>query len=54
VILSSNNTFQPCHDKLKVQLWEQERLWVKAQHSSREAVLRWINETSDKASHGED
>ena len=45
---------QEFHDKLKVQLWEQERLGVKAQHSWREAVVRWLNETSDKATHGED
>jgi integrase len=45
---------QEFHDKLKAQLWEQERLGVKAQHTWREAVVRWLNETSDKATHGED
>jgi integrase len=45
---------QELHDKLKTQLWEQERLGVKAKHSWQEAVVRWINETSDKATHGED
>ena len=45
---------QEFHDKLKAQLWEQERLGVKAQHSWREAVVRWLNETADKATHCED
>ncbi len=45
---------QEYHDKLKAQLWEQERLGVKAQHSWQEAVVRWLNETSDKATHRED
>lgn len=45
---------QEFHDKLKAQLWEQERLGVKAQHSWREAVVRWLNETADKATHSED
>ncbi len=45
---------QEFHDKLKTQLWEQGRLGIKAQHSWQEAVVRWLNETSDKATHGED
>ena len=45
---------QELHDKLKTQLWEQERLGVKAKHSWKEAVIRWLNETSDKATHQED
>jgi len=45
---------QEFHDKLKTQLWEQERLGVKAEYSWQEAVVRWINETSDKTTHGED
>ena len=45
---------QEFHDKLKTQLWEQERLGIKSRHSWREAVVRWLNETSDKATHGED
>ena len=45
---------QEFHDKLKAQLWEQERLGVKAQHSWKEAVVRWLNETCDKATHIED
>ena len=45
---------QELHDKLKTQLWEQERLGIKAKHSWQEAVIRWLNETSDKAAHQED
>ena len=45
---------QELHDKLKTQLWEQERLGIKAKHSWQEAVMRWLNETSDKATHQED
>ncbi|WP_414684499.1 tyrosine-type recombinase/integrase [Methylotenera sp.] len=45
---------QEFHDKLKVQLWEQERLGLKTRHSWKEAVIRWLNETSDKATHHED
>lgn len=45
---------QEFHDKLKVLMWEQERLGVKARHSWKEAVVRWLNETSDKATHNED
>ena len=45
---------QEFHDKLKTQLWEQERLGIKAKHSWQEAVIRWLNETSDKATHQED
>jgi len=45
---------QEFHDKLKAQLWEQERLGVKPSHSWQEAVVRWLNETSDKATHNED
>ena len=35
-------------------MWQQERLGVKPNHSWREAVVRWLNETSDKATHLED
>ena len=35
-------------------MWEQERLGLKAKHSWQEAVVRWINETSDKSTHLED
>ena len=42
---------QEYHDKLKVALWEQERLGVKARRSWKEAVIRWLAETSEKATH---
>lgn len=35
-------------------MWEQERLGIKPKRSWREAVVRWIAETSDKATHHED
>src|SRR5437763_6126692 len=45
---------QEYHDKLKVSLWEQQRLGIKPRRSWKEAVVRWIAETSDKVTHGED
>lgn len=45
---------QEFHDRLKVQMWEEGRLGIKPKHSWREAVVRWLNETSDKATHHED
>ncbi len=45
---------QEYHDKLKASLWEQERLGIKPKRSWREAVVRWLAETSEKATHGED
>jgi integrase len=45
---------QEYHDTLKAQLWQQERLGVKPNRTWREAVVRWLNETSDKATHHED
>ena len=42
------------HDKLKASLWEQERLGVKPRRSWKEAVIRWLAETSEKVTHGED
>jgi integrase len=42
------------HDKLKASLWEQERLGVKPKRSWREAVVRWLAETSGKATHDRD
>lgn len=45
---------QEYHDTLKAQLWQQDRLGVKPTHSWREAVVRWLIETSDKATHLED
>ena len=42
------------HDKLKTALWEQIRLGVKPSRSWQEAVVKWLLETSDKATHKED
>lgn len=45
---------QEFHDRLKAQMWEQNRLGVKARRSWKEAVVRWLEETSEKATHHED
>jgi integrase len=45
---------QELHDKLKASLWDQERLGIKPKRSWREAVVRWLEETSDKTTHKED
>ena len=45
---------QEYHDKLKATLWDQERLGIKPKRSWREAVVRWLEETSEKATHQED
>lgn len=45
---------QELHDRVKVSLWEQLRLGVKPSRTWKEAVLRWLEETSDKATHQED
>ena len=45
---------QEYHDRLKASLWEQERLGTKPRYSWHQAVLRWIEETSHKATHKED
>ncbi len=45
---------QEYHDRLKVSLWEQERLGVKPRYSWQQAAGRWIEETSDKATHHQD
>ncbi|ASV97580.1 integrase [Paraburkholderia aromaticivorans] len=45
---------QEYHDMLKASLWQQERLGVKPKRSWREAVVRWLEETSEKATHKED
>lgn len=45
---------QEFHDRLKAQMWEQNRLGVKARRSWKEAVVRWLEETSEKATHEED
>ncbi|MDO8960494.1 MAG: hypothetical protein Q7V02_00220 [Methylophilus sp.] len=38
------------HDKLKASLWDQERLGIKPRYSWQEAVIRYLAETSGKAS----
>ena len=45
---------QEYHDKLKASLWEQKRLGVKPRRAWKEAVVRWLAETSDKATHDGD
>ena len=45
---------QELHDTLKAQLWEQKRLGVKPSRSWQDAVVKWLSETSDKATHNED
>jgi hypothetical protein len=45
---------QEYHDRLKVSLWEQERLGVKPRYSWQQAAGRWIKETSHKATHHQD
>ena len=45
---------QEAHDRLKAARWEQDRLGVKPRHTWEEAVLRWLVETKDKATHGDD
>jgi len=45
---------QEYHDKLKASLWDRERLGIKPKRSWREAVVRWLAETSEKTTHNED
>lgn len=45
---------QEWHDRLKAELWEQERLGVKPRHSWQEAVVRWLAETRHKATQHDD
>ena len=40
---------QEYHDKLKAELWEIQRLGVKPSHTWEEAVVRWLEEKSHKA-----
>lgn len=42
------------HDKLKASLWDQERLGLKPRRSWNEAVVRYLTETSHKASQSDD
>ena len=41
---------QEYHDRLKVELWEQQRLGVRPTYLWKEAVIRWVQETEHKAS----
>lgn len=45
---------QEYHDKLRASLWEQEKLGARPKYSWNEAVLRYLAETSHKASHADD
>lgn len=45
---------QEYHDRLKSSLWEQERLGVKPIYSWQQAVVRWLEETTHKASRNDD
>ncbi|HXM80519.1 MAG TPA: tyrosine-type recombinase/integrase [Burkholderiales bacterium] len=42
------------HDKLKASLWDQERLGIKPRRSWNEAVVRYLAETTHKASQSDD
>lgn len=42
------------HDKLKASLWDQERLGIKPSRTWNKAVVRYLAETSHKASHSDD
>lgn len=45
---------QELHDKLKASMWDERRLGIKPARLWREAVLRWLDETKEKATHKED
>lgn len=51
---SSKKEAREFHDKLKASLWEQDRLGVKPRRSWNEAVVRYLDETSHKASQVDD
>lgn len=42
------------HDKLKASLWDQYRLGIKPTRTWQEVVMKWIQETYDKATHEND
>lgn len=48
------NRAREYHDKLKASLWDRERLGVKPRRSWNEAVVRYVEETSHKASRSDD
>ncbi len=45
---------QEYHDKLKSELWKQDRLGVKPSRTWNDAVVRWLRETGSKATHQRD
>src|SRR5258708_24239121 len=45
---------QEYHDRLKASLWEQDKLGAKPKYTWNEAVVRYVNETSHKASSNSD
>lgn len=45
---------QQFHDKLKASLWEQDRLGVKPRRTWNEAVVKYLQETGHKVTHGEE
>jgi len=45
---------QQYHDRLKASLWEQDRIGVKPSRSWNDAVVKWLRETSHKATHAQD
>ncbi len=47
---SDKHKAQEYHDRLKASLWEQEKLGAKPKYTWNEAVVRYVNETSHKAS----
>ncbi len=42
------------HDRLKASLWDLDRLGTKPSHAWNDAVVRWLHETSHKATHQHD
>jgi len=51
---SDRKKAQEYHDKLKAALWDEVRLGVRPRRSWEQAVVRFLEETSSKASHGDD
>lgn len=45
---------QEYHDRLKAQYWQVQKLGEKPDHTWQEAVVRWLNEVSHKASIADD
>ncbi|MEE8512222.1 MAG: tyrosine-type recombinase/integrase [Acidiferrobacterales bacterium] len=45
---------QEFHDRLKAEYWRRDKLKERPRRSWEQAVVRWLKETSHKASHGDD